>query len=349
MSHEEEKCHAAANVANPKRRSLLAAAGSAVLAAPLLGFSGNTWSQAAAPAKLTPLSFAWSPTSFCLTPVAVAKESGIFEKNGLDVTLINFGGTTDQLLEAIATNKSQAAVGMIYRWIKPLEAGLDVKIVAGLHGGCLRLIGYKPANVTKLEDLRGKTIGVTDLGSPAAHFFHVLLLKHGVDPEKEVQWRVYQRDLLGLAAEKGEIQAVADSDPIIFNFVRDSKGAFVELASNITSPYHDKSCCVVGVNANLVRENKAVATALTRSLIDAYEWTANNVDEAAKIFLKYTTNITLDELKSLYATLNLHHHAIDTDLRDEIVFFAEDFKKLGVLKPTTDPLKYADHVFAKVL
>ncbi|GHU26135.1 ABC transporter substrate-binding protein [Betaproteobacteria bacterium] len=348
MSHEEEKRHTAANVANPKRRSLLAA-GSAVLAAPLLGLSGNTWAQATAPAKLTPLSFAWNPSSFCLTPVAVAKESGIFEKNGLDVTLINFGGSTDQLLEAIATNKSQAAVGMIYRWIKPLEAGFDVKIVAGLHGGCLRLIGYKPANVTKLEDLRGKTIGVQDLGAPATHFFHVLLQKHGIDPEKDVQWRVYQRDLLGLAAEKGEIQALADSDPIVYNIERDSKGAFVELASNITSPYHDKSCCVVGVNGALLRENKPVATALARSLIDAYEWTANNVDAAAQIFLKYTTNIKLDELKALYATLNLHHHAIGTDLRDEIAFFAEDFKKLGVLKPTTDPLKYADHVFAKVL
>jgi NitT/TauT family transport system substrate-binding protein len=267
----------------------------------------------------------------------------------LDVSLINYAGSTDQLLESIATGKSDAAVGMIFRWLKPLEAGFDVKVIAGLHGGCVRLIGYKPAGIVKIEDLRGKTIGVPDLGAPATHFFSVFLKKNGIDPEKEITWRVYQRDLLGLAAEKGEIHAVADTDPMAFQIERDSKGGFVELATNISGEYHDKACCVIGINGNLARTNKPVAAALARSLVEAYSWTAHNIEESAKIFLKYTTNITLDELKELYATLNLHHHPVGTDLRDEIVAYARDFKQLGVLKASTDPVKYADHVFVKVL
>ncbi|MDR3214390.1 MAG: ABC transporter substrate-binding protein [Azoarcus sp.] len=332
---------------SPKRRALLAAA-SAALAMPLIGLGGRAWAQTA-PKKLTPLSFAWNQTSFCLTPIAVAKETGIFEKNGLDVTLVNYSGSTDQLLESIATGKSDAAVGMIFRWLKPLEAGFDVKIVAGLHGGCVRLIGYKPGGVTRLADLRGKTIGVPDLGAPATHFFSVYLKKNGIDPEKEVSWRVYQRDLLGLAAEKGEIHAVADSDPMAFKIERDSKGAFVELATNNQGEYHDKACCVIGINGNLVRTNKPVAAALVHSLVDAYDWTAHHIEESAQIFLKYTTNMTLGELKELYGTLNLHHHPVGTDLRDEIAAYAQDFKKLGVLKASTDPAKYAEHVFVKVL
>ena len=341
-----------------KRRTLLAA-GAGLLAMPVLGLlagCGKNDTAATGEASLpkdpsgnTLITFAWNPNSFCLTPVAVALETGIFAKNGLAVTLDNFGGSTDQLLEAIATNKAQAAVGMIFRWIKPLEAGFDVKLVAGLHGGCLRLIGYKPANIGKLEDLRGKTIGVQDLTSPAAQFFHVLLKKHGIDPDKEVKWRAYEKDLLGEAAKKGEIQALADSDPSVYQIDRDSRGKFVELASNITSPYADKSCCVVGINGKLVREHKPVAAALTNSLVEAYDWTEKNIDEAANIFLKYTNNLKVEELKALYATLNLHHHAINTDLRDEIEFFATDFKNLGVLKPSTDPRQYADRVYANVL
>ncbi|MDR2261490.1 MAG: ABC transporter substrate-binding protein [Azoarcus sp.] len=347
MFHARKPPPSISSAPDRARRALLAAA-PAALAAPLLGVGGYAWAQAA-PGKLTPLSFAWNQTSFCLTPIAVAKETGIFEKNGLDVSLINYAGSTDQLLESIATGKSDAAVGMIFRWLKPLEAGFDVKVVAGLHGGCVRLIGYGPARIARIEDLRGKTIGVPDLGAPATHFFSVYLKKRGIDPEKEVTWRVYQRDLLGLAAEKGEIHAIADNDPMAFKIERDSKGQFVELATNIHGEYHGKACCVVGINGNLVRTNKPVAAALTRALVEAYDWTARNIEESAKIFLKYTTNMTLAELKALYATLNLHHHPVGTDLRDELAEYARDFKQLGVLKASTDPVKYADHIFVKVL
>ncbi len=44
----------------------------------------------------------------------VAQERGFFEKNGLQVDLINYSGSTDQLLESIATGKADAAVGMIH-------------------------------------------------------------------------------------------------------------------------------------------------------------------------------------------------------------------------------------------
>jgi len=342
MSHEKTF-----GAPDAKRRAFLAAAGSAALAAPLLGTAG--FARALTPKKLTPLSFAWNQTSFCLTPVAVAKEAGIFEKNGLDVNLVNYSGSTDQLLEAIATGKSDAAVGMIFRWLKPLEAGFDVKVVAGLHGGCMRLSAYKPTGITKIEQLRGKVIGIPDLGAPSTHFFKVYLHKNGIDPEKDIAWRVYQRDLLGVAAEKGEIQAIADTDPLLFKIERDSKGGFTELASNISGEYHNRSCCVIGVSGKLVRENRPLVAALARSLVQAYDWTSSHIDESARIFLKYTTNITFEELQALYGTLNLHHHPVGTDLRDEIIAFAQDFKGLGVLKPTTDPVKYANRIFERVL
>jgi NitT/TauT family transport system substrate-binding protein len=331
------------------RRALLKAAGGAALAAPLLTLGGNAWAQAAAPAKLTPLRFAWNQNSFCLASVAVAQDTGIFKKNGLDVSLINYEGTTDQLLESLATGKAEAAVGMIHRWLKPLESGFNVKIVAGLHGGCIRLVGYKPAGVTNIASLRGKTIGVRGLDQPAKHFFSVYIKKHGIDPEKDVTWRVYQPNLLGLAAQKGEIQAIAELDPLLFTIERDSKDAFVELASSISGEYHKRVCCVVGVGGELVEKSRPVAAAVVKSLVEAYDWTAHHHEEAAKIFLNYSTNVSQEELVKLYRTLNLHHHPIGVELREEIAAFAREFKELGVLKPGTDVNKLADHVFRKVV
>ena len=142
------------------RRKILHAAAATALAAPALILGRKAYSQQR---KLT---FAWNQNSFCLTPIVVAQERGFFEKNGLHVDLINYSGSTDQLLESIATGKADAAVGMIHRWLKPLEAGFDVKIIGSSHGGCVRLVGSKAAGVTNLAALKGKTVGVSDLAAP---------------------------------------------------------------------------------------------------------------------------------------------------------------------------------------
>src|SRR5438105_11638856 len=67
------------------------------------------------------LTLAWNATSVCTAAAPVAKERGVFAKHNLDVDFINFGGSTEQLLEAIATGKADAGIGMALRWLKPLE------------------------------------------------------------------------------------------------------------------------------------------------------------------------------------------------------------------------------------
>src|SRR5438477_1948554 len=107
------------------------------------------------------LKLTWNATAICTVGVAVAQEKGLFARHNLDVELINFGGSTDQLLEAIATAKADAGVGMALRWLKPLEGGFDVKIAAGIHGGCMRLFAGPDSGIKKIADLKGKAIGVT--------------------------------------------------------------------------------------------------------------------------------------------------------------------------------------------
>jgi NitT/TauT family transport system substrate-binding protein len=67
------------------------------------------------------LKLTWNANAICTVGVPVAQQKGYFGKRNLDVDLINFGGSTDQLLEAIATGKADAGVGMALRWLKPLE------------------------------------------------------------------------------------------------------------------------------------------------------------------------------------------------------------------------------------
>jgi NitT/TauT family transport system substrate-binding protein len=91
----------------------------------------------------------------------------------------------------------------------------------------------------------------------------VLFTKAGIDPEKDVTWRQFPGDLLGVAVEKGEAQAIADGDPNLFLIERKTKG-LVELATNLSGEYANKTCCVLGVSGKLAREDRATAAALAR-------------------------------------------------------------------------------------
>ena len=100
---------------------------------PLCKASSDAPPPTGAPRKLK---LSWNAGAVCLAPLPVAIDHGFFAKQNLDVELVNYSGSTDQLLEAIATGKTDAGLGMALRWLKPLEQGFDVKIAAGTHGGC---------------------------------------------------------------------------------------------------------------------------------------------------------------------------------------------------------------------
>ena len=69
-------------------------------------------------------------------------------------------------------------------------------------------------DIRTIEDLRGKRIGVPGMGTPPFIFANRVLGANGIDASKEVTWLVFPAGELGLALDKGEVDAVADSEPI---------------------------------------------------------------------------------------------------------------------------------------
>jgi NitT/TauT family transport system substrate-binding protein len=332
-------------LASPSRRHALKTAGlaAAAVAAPAL-ISTRAYSQ-----SLKKITFAWNANAFCLTPIVAAQEHGFFEKNGLSVDLVNYTGSTDQLLETLATGKADAAVGMIHRWLKPLESGFDVKIISSSHGGCQRVAGVKAAGVEKLADVKGKTIGVSDLNSPGKNWFAIYLKKNGIDPDADVQWRQYPADLLYVAASKGEIQVIADGDPTVWLLKKNNPGKLTDLATNLSGEYADKTCCVIGARGELVRNDRKTVAGVARAIVQASDWVADNPNESAKLFARYAPKISVEDLQALLGTLTHHNHPTGQALRDTVTYYANDFRVLNVLKATTDPKRFADHVVVDVL
>ena len=297
-----------------------------------------------APRRLT---LAWNASSVCTVAAPVAKERGIFAKQGLDVDFINFGGSTEQLLEAIATGKADAGIGMALRWIKPLEQGFDVRITAGVHGGCIRLLGSKAADITSLESLRGKTIAISDQASPAKNFCSIVFAKNGIDPVKDVEWRQYPGELLALAVEKGEAQALTDNDPRTYLWCK--SGKFNEVVTNLSGEFADRVCCVLAIRGSLIRAEPDAARAMTRSVLEAGDLVAHHPAEAAAVFAAYGGKGPLDDLAAMLASHTHHNHPIAAGLKRQIMLYANELKQVNVLKHSTDPVKFADRVYVDVL
>src|SRR5215218_445246 len=148
----------------------------------------------------------------CEAPIFSAVENGFFKEEGLEVELVKCEWS--KYKDVLALGGYDITHHLIMYFLKPIEQGLDVKMTAGVHTGCLRVQGPVGRGPQTVADLRGKRIGVPGMGTPPFIFANRVLGANGIDAMKEVNWRVFPAGELGLALEKGEVDAVADSEPI---------------------------------------------------------------------------------------------------------------------------------------
>jgi NitT/TauT family transport system substrate-binding protein len=293
------------------------------------------------------LRICWNTNSVCNVGVAVADTQGFFAKRNLKVEKINFAGATDQLLELLASGQSDAGVGMALGWLKPLEQGFDVKLTAAIHGGCIRLVTSHDSGIASVAGLKGKTVGTVSMASPDKNFISILATKQGIDPARDIDWRAYPADLLGVALQKGEIQAFSGPDPIA-SIIRD-RDHLVEVTNNLTGEFANRACCVLGIRGSLIRDERPVAAALTAALMEAQEWVAENPDGAAAIFAGFTRLASAEQLAPMLRSHTHHHHPVDGDLKREVALYAQELKQASVFKTSTDPVQFADRVCVDVL
>lgn len=316
----------------------------AELANPALCHVAETIAPEGAPRELK---LTWNANAICTVGVPVADQRGIFEKHNLKVELINFGGSTDQLLEAIATGKADAGVGMALRWLKPLEQGFDVRITTAIHGGCMRLLAAHDSDINGVPDLKGKIVGVNDLGAPDKNFFSIVAAKLGLDPVRDIEWKVFPADLLPVALQRGDIHAFTQGDPLAW--VARERDNLKQVATNLDGEYAHRACCVLGVRGGLIKDDRPAAAALTQALLDAQEWVYANPDEAAAIFAPYSPKTKPEQLAAMLRSHTHNHHPTGPELTREIALYAQDLKGIEVIRPNTDTDRFATRVTSDVL
>src|SRR5881296_4109375 len=185
----------------------------------------------------------------CEAPIYVAYEKGFFKEEGLEPELVKCNWATYK--DALALGSYDITHHLVMYFLKPIEQGLDVRFLAGIHRGCLRVQAGVKTNIHTIQDLKGKKIGVPGMGTPPFIFANRVLGAQGMDPSKDVTWLVFPAGELGLALDKGEVDAVADSEPIGSMLVAQGKVRTIADQA-VDMPYADEYCCAVLVNGKFL-------------------------------------------------------------------------------------------------
>ena len=280
----------------------------------------------------------------CEAPIFTAVEKGFFKEEGIEVSLVKCDWKNYK--DVLALGGYDVTHHLVMYFLKPIEQGLDVKFTGGIHRGCLRVQAAANGNIRTVKDLRGKRIGVPGMGTPPFIFANRVLGANGIDASKDVTWLVFPAGELGLALDKGEVDAVADSEPIGSMLV--AQGKVRNIADQaVDMPYAAEYCCAVLVNGKFLARNPKASTAATRALLKAAKWVEANPKAAARLSVegKYLAS-TPDQ--NTIAISHLRYVPSVSGAQTAVRLAAAEMKIAGMLSPTTDVEGLAKRAFVSL-
>jgi NitT/TauT family transport system substrate-binding protein len=136
--------------------------------------NGQAAARPAEPAwQMHKMTVPYTPVGGPMAPLWIAVEEKLFEKHGLDVTA-QFVGGSSPITQAMTAGEYDLGVGNGGTAALAKLAGGDITIVA-LHAPYFSIDSWSKPELRTIADLRGKTIGVTRLGS-STHFAAIAML-----------------------------------------------------------------------------------------------------------------------------------------------------------------------------
>src|SRR4030095_16618685 len=140
--------------------------------------------HASGQAQLTKLNVGYSAISGDALPAWIAKDAGIFEKNGLDVQLVFFSGGTTAVMALIAADTPIAPLAGP-DVMNSVMAGADAALIVGGVTSLNYYLMGRPEIKTP-EQLKGGSVAISRFGSSSDFIARYALSKIGLNPGKDV-------------------------------------------------------------------------------------------------------------------------------------------------------------------
>jgi NitT/TauT family transport system substrate-binding protein len=211
-------------------------------------------------------------------PLTLAKEVGLFEKNGLDVTLKKVPQKDRHL--ALASGDIQCAATTVETWVVWNAAGVASRQLFqldksyGADGMVVR------NDIKKISDLKGKTVAASAPGTAPYFTMAWFLKKNGLSVKdvKVVNMEPNPAAQAFVAGQSG-IDAAMTYEPYL-SLVRDKPEAGHIIATTLDYPMIMDS---VGCTPKFLEANPKAAKALAESYFQALEYIESNKAKAYEI------------------------------------------------------------------
>jgi NitT/TauT family transport system substrate-binding protein len=228
------------------------------------------------PPETTTLKLVHTPST-CEAPLFVV-EAFLQSEGFTEIEYIKKGGGASS---AKALASGEAHISMLFSGpvLINLDRGDPIVILAGVHVGCFELVGSD--RVHTIRDLKGKTVAVNELGSPAYVFLASMAAYVGLDPRKDIHWVTHPfAESTRLLAE-GKIDAVLAFPPQPQE-LRARQIGHVLVNSMLDRPWSQYFCCMAAGNQEFVRKHPMATKRALRALLKATDVCAREPERAAQ-------------------------------------------------------------------
>jgi NitT/TauT family transport system substrate-binding protein len=250
--------------------------------------------------------FAWSQVQMRLnvayaaitgvqTPLWVAAEANTFQKYGLDVTLV-YIPSAPHVVRVMLAGDSQISFNGGAPVVNANLSGAELVFVGGAANVPAFYLMALP-EIRRVQDLKGKSVGVTRFGSSTDFTVRHVLKTHGLEPDKDVTiLQIGGMPELATALSKGVIVAAPFSSPTNLRARKIGAEVLIDVAkAGIPFPHSG----IVTTRAFLAAHRDA-----TLRFIQAYsegiQQTIRNKSFAKKVIQKYTRDTDDEILEATY-------------------------------------------------
>ena len=266
----------------------------------------------------------------------VAKEAGLFEKNGLDVT-INTGPSGSAMVPFLINNQIHAAYGSDLAGV--INHHVDKNIVVVADGTYLvKWLSVVGRNIPDMASLKGKRVAVSK-GTGGEIFWNRVVEKLKLTATDYKIIDVEAPEMVA-AIERGDIDAFATWEPwptrALMNvkdtkILQDAEGIY----NNINFVY---------MNRTWIEKNEDTAVRFIRALVEANDLIAKDRPAAAAMvskFLKMPIELARELMPKVEYNMTLTDRAVST-----IKISEEQLQRQGKLPA---PLDYSRYVYTDLL
>jgi NitT/TauT family transport system substrate-binding protein len=213
-------------------------------------------------------------------PVTIAQQLGYFRDQGLSVTIDDVSGASGGI-DSVVGGSADVAAGIFDTLVVAASRGKPLRsfeLMTNSPGLVLAVSPPMKAKIRTIEDLRGRTVGVTTLGASTEILVRYIAHKHGLG-EQDIHFVQLGPPSARLASmEKGLVDAAVISEPAV-SVLSHKFGDITLLADTRTGDGMQYSYgsseypgTVVFATPQWLDRNPSIARKLTRALLLAQRW-----------------------------------------------------------------------------